>query len=49
MLCPVQVFPKLDAVGIDLMQKMFMYDPAKRITVSTPASQGPLLKAPGFI
>ena len=29
-----QVFPRLDATGIDLMQKMFIYDPAKRITVS---------------
>ena len=28
-----KVFPKLCPLGIDLMQKMFEYDPAKRITV----------------
>ena len=28
-----KVFPKLCPAGIDLMQKMFEYDPAKRITV----------------
>ena len=27
-----KVFPKLDEQGIDLLQKMFEYDPAKRIT-----------------
>lgn len=30
---PAQVFPKLCPDGIDLLQKMFEYDPAKRITV----------------
>lgn len=30
-------FPNLEPAGIDLMQQMFVYDPAKRITVSTVA------------
>jgi cyclin-dependent kinase len=28
-----RVFPTLDASGIDLMQQMLHYDPAKRVTV----------------
>jgi hypothetical protein len=27
-------FPTLEPAGVDLMQQMFVYDPAKRITVS---------------
>ena len=26
-------FPNLEPAGVDLMQQMFVYDPAKRITV----------------
>ena len=35
-----RVFPRLCPDGIDLMQKMFEYDPAKRITVSAKCLAG---------
>ena len=31
-------FPNLEPAGVDLMQQMFVYDPAKRITVSAHVS-----------
>lgn len=31
-------FPNLEPAGVDLMQQMFAYDPAKRITVGRHAS-----------
>lgn len=32
-----KIFPMLDAKGLDLMKKMFEYDPAHRISVSKQA------------